>query len=949
MYDRRYISRRLQVMILLLAWLLGTAPRLYAQYIRQLNGNQLLGASEIYHIAKDRAGFLWFCTDHGLVKYDGSNLQHYTKQDGLADNMVFNIYEDHEGRIWPFCYNGNYCFIDNDSVHNAYNDSLLAALPHTGSYIVYMAQGADSTLYMGCLNRTLLRFKTAGECTVDKIWDTGKNLLVTKDRVSFFAGAPEYLTVIVPGADIRLVSDGKGIKIYNNTRLNWQLDDPALTGHAVRDLCLTADGRLLVATSHGLELVDLSTRQKKEWLKGLRLSSCVADINGNFWISGTNGSIYVLQRGLDRIHPLPGFDGRDLIPVNDGKQLLVKDSTLYELRAEKQGIVPVLVKRNVRNYWNPILCFNGFTGFYDTWKSNVHIWYGDKRKVYRKPFFIKSMHPLADNRFFVRCGYMSGVVVWDGQSFTGMDHLAVHAQKINALCQHPQTKDIYFATGDTVYRYAGNGSRNVPVWVNPESKNITGMLCVDSCLLMAVDRDYYYSCSLNTVNMSPARHPVSFTVRSFLPLDAKRCIALSDDAAYICDIHDPDSSPRKICFPFINYEQLAIVGSNCLVRSDGRYYYFDTSLFNRYKPVHKVYIKSLLVNGKPCRVPEAEVRNTAKVTVQLNLGLISFDNGPREVQYRLTGPDEDGRWHRHTAAAELVFVLGRAGDYRLEVAPAGGGRTGTMTVLHLVIHTPFFQSVLFYVLCLVLVVLVCICIAWLVLRYRKKAFTKEFNYLRMEHKAINALLNPHFIFNSINNIQGLIHDADKQEAADYLAILSRLIRQNLENLEHNLVPVQDELDLIHRYVRLQNLRFEGNIQLHTDMIQQDVFAVKIPPLLLHTFVENAIVHGYRFRDQPFHIYISIANDTVADYLRIVIADNGVGIHAADTAAGAHAKSSMGISFSRKRLARISDFYKLQQSISVKDRSEDGGQGTEVTVILYARLDQLLEQKKWSAH
>ncbi len=218
----------------------------------------------------------------------------------------------------------------------------------------------------------------------------------------------------------------------------------------------------------------------------------------------------------------------------------------------------------------------------------------------------------------------------------------------------------------------------------------------------------------------------------------------------------------------------------------------------------------------------------------------------------------------------------------------------------------------------------------------------------MEHRAINALLNPHFVFNAISNIQSLIHKSRHAEAADYLATLSRLIRQNLENLQYNLISLENELALTERYIKLQNLRFGGNIRLDIIGYSDATLKTELPPLLLHTFVENAVVHGYRKRDQVFIIRVSI-QPYEQQYLRIVVSDNGLGIDAAVKGQILQGKSSMGIAFNRKRLQRLSDYYGLRQSVQVRDLTTEGRTGTEATIIISARLKELFEDRHVAVH
>lgn len=81
-------------------------PRVYAAnyglpegkfHWRHIGVNQGLPSSETYFIHQDRKGYIWICTDRGVVRYDGSKKKIYTKKDGLSDDVVFKVYEDFKG------------------------------------------------------------------------------------------------------------------------------------------------------------------------------------------------------------------------------------------------------------------------------------------------------------------------------------------------------------------------------------------------------------------------------------------------------------------------------------------------------------------------------------------------------------------------------------------------------------------------------------------------------------------------------------------------------------------------------------------------------------------------------------------------------------------------------------------------------------------------------------
>lgn len=105
---------------------------------------------------------------------------------------------------------------------------------------------------------------------------------------------------------------------------------------------------------------------------------------------------------------------------------------------------------------------------------------------------------------------------------------------------------------------------------------------------------------------------------------------------------------------------------------------------------------------------------------------------------------------------------------------------------------------------------------------------------------LRSQVNPHFLFNSLNNIYALVYSRSEQ-ALPAIAGLSELLRYMLyDNTE--MVPLEKELDYIDKYISLQKLRFEHpiNAELQISGAAKDV---KIPPLLLIPFIENAFKHG----------------------------------------------------------------------------------------------------------
>ncbi|HYE82421.1 MAG TPA: PocR ligand-binding domain-containing protein [Clostridia bacterium] len=142
-----------------------------------------------------------------------------------------------------------------------------------------------------------------------------------------------------------------------------------------------------------------------------------------------------------------------------------------------------------------------------------------------------------------------------------------------------------------------------------------------------------------------------------------------------------------------------------------------------------------------------------------------------------------------------------------------------------------------------------------------------------EIKALQSQVNPHFLFNVLNTLSrlALIEKAPKtQEMAYALAETLRYILKNINQM----VSLEEELAHIERYLKIQSVRFGDRLQFRLD-VQEDIKKVKVPSMILQTFVENAINHGLEPKAEPGSVKItgySIEEDAV-----IEIADDGVGI------------------------------------------------------------------------
>lgn len=145
----------------------------------------------------------------------------------------------------------------------------------------------------------------------------------------------------------------------------------------------------------------------------------------------------------------------------------------------------------------------------------------------------------------------------------------------------------------------------------------------------------------------------------------------------------------------------------------------------------------------------------------------------------------------------------------------------------------------------------------------------------LEQKNRQNQLNPHFIYNAIANLQGLIGANKKQEANTYLVVLTKLIRDILELNRQDFITLEQEIKSLRNYILLQQMRFSDSFDFQIETSNLDLEDVMIPPMLIQPFVENAIEYG--LKNIKYKGLLQISFQEESSYLIVNIEDNGQGL------------------------------------------------------------------------
>jgi len=155
-----------------------------------------------------------------------------------------------------------------------------------------------------------------------------------------------------------------------------------------------------------------------------------------------------------------------------------------------------------------------------------------------------------------------------------------------------------------------------------------------------------------------------------------------------------------------------------------------------------------------------------------------------------------------------------------------------------------------------------------------RASQLEAQLAQAELQRLKMQLHPHFLFNTLNGITGLVRDNDNAGAIEMLVGLSDLLRQTLDSAGKQEVRLSEELEWLELYLKLQQIRFSDRLRVSINA-KPDTLDAMVPNLITQPLVENAIRHGIGPRAQPGSVSLSAERDH--SKLQLMVSDDGVGL------------------------------------------------------------------------
>lgn len=240
-------------------------------------------------------------------------------------------------------------------------------------------------------------------------------------------------------------------------------------------------------------------------------------------------------------------------------------------------------------------------------------------------------------------------------------------------------------------------------------------------------------------------------------------------------------------------------------------------------------------------------------------------------------------------------------------ASANGISWGRPAELSIRVDYPFYITLGFWLKILALAFIVAVVLVKLRIRKIREKAKKEVEQQQkledLRYQALSAAVNPHFIFNTLGAIQSFVINKDPFEASDYIAKFARLIRITLSYAGEKYISIREEENRLNLYLALEKLRcgdkLEYSVHVHGSVNKHTI----IPNMIIQPLLENAILHGIL----PLRIGVTgqldVSMEQEGNCLIIRVRDNGVGITRHEHSSK-HGYVSIGIDNLKERLSLV---------------------------------------------
>jgi len=991
--------------LLLIAFLLVAGINLSAQnpLVQHFTISEGLPSDNVYKLFQDSRKFIWLATDAGVVKYDGTRFTYFRIQDGLSSNDVVDIQEDSAGRVWFFHSDASLDYYDNKAIRNRKNTPFLDSLK-SKDYFTKMAEDKNRNIYF--YNNTLREVYLLDYNNHVKkyrlpsmIKPMGIGLATTEgmsvryfqmnDKDEFVLWTPVgcFKTKQLSEKPVLVSDEYKFLDIIvssNKTKYaivrNKELDkiviqnfkgDPGFdiieplpnTGSNLISAILEDNNGLLWISTYDKGVFCFKDGKIFYHFEIKDAESVIQDHENNVWICSAKEGVFrispyfcqVKQSGKDAfgnagVLALSQQDSMGIWCTNGKQAFLLRNDVSYKLDFQ-----------NAESSFNQILQVPGNTlligekgqkpyslrgirlnreakkitldnKYQFSFRLQKIIYNEKKRELssYNQFGFVFFLKPNDNMRGFRKTNMRARIF---NTYYNCKNELIVNSKRnfIHSDGTAVAKKEISFLDNKIVSDHLNIDDRNEIFCMNDDS------------LFLLNDKRF--------LNLTTAfEHPLEIHIKHIAYADSNLFIATARNI-FICNkpLDILQNKPLSLTLANINFNSI----HDILLRDNKLFVASDDGLTSI--PFHTLsetrvlppipYFQTVKVNDQIDILNENQISLVSSQRINITFNSINYSGSPVVYSYQLEGTDAD--WTT-VKGNDVVLQNLSKGVYNFKLrarkpaSPWSEPIAFGIKVEATIWQNPFFY--LFFALALTGLVFL------IVLRQKNVELRRremEHQIVLLEQKSLQAMMNPHFIFNSLGSIQNFLLHNKPYEAGIFLSKFARLIRQNFNALNMSMINMEEEVDRLKNYLDIEKLRlgdkFDYVIEIDENVESDDIM---IPSMIIQPFVENAVWHGIAGLDEKGLIEIELKLKDEKS-LQIIVRDSGIGIlNAGKFSVRSDKHLNQGMNITRKRLNLLGQKHGIETAIRYSEKSPGmPNPGTQAEIIVpfqYGRSEQPLQ-------
>ncbi len=940
------------------------AQQPYAIHLNKTNG---LPSNSVYTVFQDSKGFIWLATNEGLTMYNGFSYTTF-KSDEQTSTPGSCIKEDKMGRIWYENFDGNLYYVD----HHRKKLKSIALNPTVGFVpfaitdlylLVFQKEGVDAydISNLKFIKTVPLKITNIEHATNDtqnlyfihgnKIYKIDHNLNLTSNKEqNNTEGLNEQLYFTDNGfIVVSKYNEQKKIHLFNN-----QLKEIGTLDATEPQFIQGAsyiDDAYWIHTTKGSVVVDKNSTSKTYYPEK-SISSVLKDRQNNYWFTTTNEGVFIVPNLKNTIQNINGYLPSKIIKLSHNEyligtkkgellktnHLLTDYQTIYT--SAENGEFLYLHLDTLSN----MIAFSlkGFTmmdaaNFKEIYYINSavkEICYIDSNYYAYASSSIYGLfkNPILEVKNSSKWHtYFSSFPIFGTYFIKSVENI-----RARSVVYNKKQNTLYYATNFGLFKVTP--TETVEIKMQENSFYASRLLLFDDVLYAQTTKGNLYKIvdnhafELLNEKMGVPNFEIKMIkkFKDYLLFVSQQSIHRLNTLTGDLFIYDVNIAPYEINDILLDDSVLYILTNSGVIK--------NISTHSSANPP----ISSLFV-VTDFKVGEDSYNNTLNNTFeyfqnQISIQFSVLDYGKiiqEPVYYNL---NNEG-WKLISAETRtLEFPSLSPGSYSLQFKL---GNTIQEPIINFTITPPFWLTWWFFVLCF----LVLLSIGWLYYRYQISLLFKQIKLLRENIQleknlsksiltSIKSQMNPHFFYNALNTIQAYIFTNDAENAGKYLSKFSKLTRKILEMSESDTVLLSEEIDTLTLYLELEQVRFDDNFTFIFDIDQKlDLEMVKIPPMLIQPYVENAVKHGLLHKQGEKKIQLKF--EKIEKLLVITLEDNGIGRKRSEELNSI--KNAKHKSFSTganaKRLEVLNQGNIKQVALEIIDQYDQSNQSIGTTVIL----------------